>query len=197
MTLPTPSPHMLGTKRVLQPPQTKGGAEVTAGLSCCSLSPTGSKMKREPRGPAVAGLAEGLRCCPGHRAVQEEFRKCISVKICCCPTTGVPARAQGATSAQKHPYKACTAHPRGGEKCHISPPWALQPLFPSGWARGHGDRGDTDVKSSWHPSASSCSLQGSSWCCGAHPAHRACRLCLGTLGCEIREVFSLSPTLLP
>lgn len=58
---------------------------------------------------------------------------------------------------------------------------------------GHRDRGDTDVKNPWNPSASSHSSKEAP---GA-AAPSSCRLCLGTVRCEIREAFSLSPTLLP
>lgn len=61
----------------------------------------------------------------------------------------------------------------------------------AGWARGQ--RGHR-CKKLLAPFSIITLPQGSCWCWGAHPAPRACRLCLGTVGCEIREVFSLSPT---
>lgn len=145
----TVTPHA-GDKACPAASSDKGGSRSGSSAELLLSEPNWQQNETGTEGPGRGWLSRGAAVLPRPQGAQEEFRKCISVKICCCPATGVPARAGGATSAQKHPYKACTAHPRGGEKCHISPPWALQPLSPSGWAGGHGDRGDTDGKGSWH-----------------------------------------------
>lgn len=168
---------------------------MTAGLSFCSVSQTRSKVKQEPRGLAVSWLSRGAAAAGRTGRIQKMHLSEDMLLPCnCSPCKSFEAPPQHKNIHIKHvlliPGEGRSVTSALDGLCSLCP-HRQGPLPAAGWA--WGQRGHR-CKKLLAPFSITTLPQGRSWCWGAHPAPSACRLCLGTVRREIREVFSLSPT---